>query len=196
MKSSVTTITGAAAMLLALAAYAGGVVRQSVDVVGQGPAGPVVAEDGATILRTANGIAARLAMPTPVPGDYLYPDGNVFQPTVIMGSPEVFTGWIFIFNDPSECSDPCDLNDLGPTPARGGAYNFAGHAAAGSTLNLAGRVSIGDQPFAGVPLDDPYGAEVHLAVAPHGQLQPALLPTQINTPIGMPMHWWLAIFLP
>lgn len=168
----------------------------TVDVVGQGMAGPVVADDGATLIRTSNGVTASLKMPTPLPGSYTYPDGNGFQPMVFVGHPEVFTGWIFIFNNPAECSDPCDLNDLGDTLARGGAYNFAGHIVGGSTLNFAGHISVGEETFLGAALDNPQGAEIHLAVAPHGMLQPDLLPTQITTPIGGPPHWWLAIFVP
>jgi hypothetical protein len=134
-------------------------------------------------------------MPTPAPGSYTYPEGNMFQPTVKMGSPEVFTGWIFIFNDPAACDGPCDGGDLSNPMARGGVYNFAGHAVGGSTLNLAGNIGIGESTFLGFPLDDPENAEVHLAVAPHGMLQPDLLPTQLTTPIGVPDHWWLALFI-
>ena len=196
MKSIISVVTGTAVMLTALVANAGGAVKQTVDVVGQGPAGALVAEEGATIMRSRHGITARLSMPTPAPGTYEYPPGNAFQPTVTEGSPEVFTGWIFIFNDPGACDGPCDGGDLSNAAARGGAYNFAGHPVGGSTLNFAGHVSVGSEPFAGFPLDDPDNAEVHLAVAPHGHLQPDLLPTQITTPIGMPMHWWIALFMP
>ena len=167
------------------------------NIVGQGDAGPVVAVDGARLVRTKNGLIASVRMPTPLPGTYLYPPGNAFQPMVNVGSPEAFTGWIFIFNNPAECSEgKCDSNDLGPTPARGGAYNFAGHVVGGKNLTLTGHVSVGEAPFGGVPLDNPAGAEVHLAVAPHGMIQPDLLPTQIKAPIGTPAHWWLAFFLP
>lgn len=48
--------------------------------------------------------------------------------------------------------------------------------------------------FAGIPLQEPRTAEVHLAVAPHGQLDPAVMPNQITMPIGSPPMWWLAIF--
>lgn len=183
-----------ALLAFSLQANGQGAAKTTVDVVGQGMAGPVVSEDGATVIRTETGVTASLNMPTPLPGSYIYPDGNAFQPTVLVGHPEVFTGWIFIFNNPAGCSDPCDLDDLGPTPARGGAYNFAGHIVGGSTLNLAGHISVGSTPFLGAALDNPVGAEIHLAVAPHGMVQPDLLPTQITTPIGTPAHWWLAIF--
>jgi hypothetical protein len=184
-----------ALLAISLQANAQGASKTTVDVVGQGMGGPVVSEEGATLTRTRNGVTAHLTMPTPPAGSYSYPSGNAFQPTVLIGHPEVFTGWIFIFNDPAECSDGvCDLNDLGNTPARGGAYNFAGHPVSGSTLNLAGHISVGSTPFLGAPLDNPLGADVHLAVAPHGMVQPDLLPTQITTPIGTLANWWLAIF--
>lgn len=197
MKRTTLAIVSIALMTLGLEAYPQGAATSMVDVVGQGSDGPVVSADGATIIRSPKGISASLRMPTPVPGSYDYPVPNQYQTMVLVGHPEVFTGWIFIFNNPAACSDPCNGDDLGPTPARGGAYNFAGHAVGlGSTLNLSGHVSVGDTPFAGVPLDNPTAAEVHLAVAPHGMLLPELLPTQITHPIGSPAEWWLAIFLP
>ncbi|TDG11270.1 hypothetical protein E2F43_18925 [Seongchinamella unica] len=171
-------------------------LKETIDVVGQGMAGPVVSENGATLIRTKNGITASLTMPTPVSGSYNYPAGNAFQPLVFAGHPEAFTGWMFVFNNPEGCTDPCNGDDLGDTPARGGAFNFAGHAVGGSTLNLTGHVSKMSEPFAGASIDNPFGAEVHLAVAPHGGLQPDLLPTQITFPIGTSAEWWLAIFLP
>ncbi|HZD54205.1 MAG TPA: hypothetical protein VE175_14240 [Woeseiaceae bacterium] len=188
-------IIGAAFMLACLQAQAEGAIKEMQDVIGQGPDGPVVSEDGAMLIRTANGITATLTMPTPAPGTYPYPEGNVFQPTVTMGFPEVFTGWIFIFNDPAACDGPCDGGDLSNPLARGGVYNLAGHTVGGSTLNFAGHIEIGESTFLGFPLDDPEHADVHLAVAPHGMLQPDLLPTQITTPIGTPDYWWLALFI-
>jgi hypothetical protein len=197
MRKTLRKLLPIALLALSVQAHAQGASKATVDVVGQSMAGPVVSEDGATVIRTNGGVTASLTMPTPVSGSYTYPPGNAFQATVLVGHPEVFTGWMFVFNNPAECSDGvCDLNDLGATPARGGAYNFAGHVVGGSTLNLAGHVSVGSAPFLGVPLDNPLGADIHLAVAPHGMVQPDLLPTQITTPIGTPSHWWLAIFAP
>jgi hypothetical protein len=129
MNKSLVHILPVALLAMSLQANAQGASHETVDVVGQSSAGPVVSEDGATIIRTKNGITASLKMPTPIPGSYTYPDGNAFQPFVFVGHPEVFTGWIFIFNNPAECSDGvCGSDDLGPTPARGGAHNFAGHS--------------------------------------------------------------------
>jgi hypothetical protein len=178
---------------------AGWASAETADVVGQGLAGPVVSADGARLIRSEKGINISLTMPTPMPGTYMYPDPNGFQPDVFQGHPEVFTGWAFIFNYPDQCSGgECGLDDLGPDkPAKGAAYNYAGHAVGGTTLRLNGRVDLNDEPFPavpGAPLENPLGAEVHIAIAPHGALQPELLPTQITTPIGTLNHWWLALF--
>lgn len=197
MNKSLVHLLPIALLAMSLQANAQGASHETVDVVGQSSAGPVVSEDGATVIRTKNGVSASLKMPTPLSGSYTYPEGNAFQPMVFVGHPEAFTGWMFIFNNPAACSDGiCNGDDLGPTPARGGAYNFAGHVVGGSTLNLTGHVSVGQEPFGGVPLDNPSGAEIHLAVAPHGMVQPDFLPAQISRPIGNPALWWVAIFLP
>lgn len=199
MKKSLTYIRLASSLLLLVAvpAHADGAIWDTADVVGQGDAGPVVSANGASLARTANGITIVVKLPTPTPFSYNYPPPNAFQPTVLMGAPEVFTGWVFAFNNPELCSDPCDSNDLGVTaPAQGGAYNFAGHIASGSTLQMAGRVKVGNTPFGAThaPLVNPLGAEIHVAIAPHGTLQADLMPTQINTPIGSPPFWWIAQF--
>jgi len=61
---------------------------------------------------------------------------------------------------------------------------------------MVGHISVGEGVFAGPStLQNTYGAEIHVAIAPHGTLQPALLPAQFNTPIGSPPFWWLALFL-
>jgi len=199
MRTPLSRLIPVALLAISMQAHAQGASKSTVDVVGQGMDGPVVSEDGATIIRTNGGVTASLTMPTPLPGSYDFPpEPQPFQSTFLVGHPEVFTGWMFVFNNPAACSDGvCGGDDVGEnTVARGGAYNFAGHVVGGSTLNLAGHISIGSQPFVGAPLDNPMGAEIHLAVAPHGMVQPDLLPAQINTPVGMPPHWWLAIFVP
>jgi hypothetical protein len=187
-------------MLLSMSfpAIGQGLAIETADVVGQGPAGPVVSTGGAKLIRVPNGVTISLSMPTPAPGTYNYPPPNAFQPTVLVGHPEVFTGWAFVFNYPELCSDGvCDGNDIGAnTPARGGVYNFAGRVSGGGNLQLTGHISNGNTPFDGAPLENPKGAEIHLAVAPHGMLQPELLPGQMQTPIGGLPLWWLAAFVP
>ena len=140
----IPTVIGvlAAAALLASTStlLAKGAVKQTANVVGQGPAGPLVAENGATVTRTKNGVGIALTMPTPLPGSYNYPPPNPFQPVApVPGTPEVFTGWAFIFNQPENCAVPNQCvppppgaaapNDF--TTARGGVYNFAGHPVSG-----------------------------------------------------------------
>ena len=206
MKSRTAQLTGTLLLLLfATQGHAQGAVKQTVDVYGQGIGGPLVSEDGAKLIRTRNGVTVALSMPTPVPFTYLYPPGNVFQPTVTAGSPEVFTGWMFFFNNPGDCLVPNACIPPAPgtpapndfTRAQGGVYNFAGHAASGGgSLNMVGHISVGEAQFGGPStLQDPYGAEIHVAIAPHGTLQPDLLPSQFNSPIGSPPFWWLALFL-
>lgn len=152
-----------------------GVTTETAVVVGQGADGPVVAGAEATIRRTANGISASVSMPTPSPGTYAYPAAAE------AGHPEVFTLWVFIFNDPE--ADDWD-----------GAFLGAGHAVAGSHLELSGHISRRSEPFVGDGLENPGGAKVHLAVAPHGALDPEQLPEQMQTPAGTADHWWFALF--
>jgi hypothetical protein len=182
-----------------------GAIRQTIDVVGQGLDGPVVSPDGATLIRKKNGVTAAFSMPTPMPGTYTYPPPNPFQPVApVPGTPEVFTGWFFFFNQPENCAVPNQCVPPppgGPAPndfttGRGGVYNFAGHAVSGGgTLTLVGNISVGDQQFGGpFALEDPTAAEIHLAVAPHGVLVPELLPGQFRGPVGGPPFWWVALF--
>lgn len=197
-------LLAAIALLVAVAAPAiargGDAQTETADVFGQGLDGPVVAPDGATIRRTDEGIVMQLEMPTPEPGTYRYPEtGGAFSGE---GHPEVFTLWGFVFNNPENCATPfrCTGADVGDEPGdpdspQGGAFAVAGHAVGGGTLTLSGRVGHTTEPFVGAALEDPRGAHVHLAVAPHGELDPDLLPEQLRTPTGPgPDIWWLALF--
>jgi hypothetical protein len=197
MQKTITALLGAAMLvLLALPANAAGVTTETRDVLGQGIPGPVYAAGGATLQRSDSGLTAMLTMPTPESGTYLYPPGNAFQPNgAVPGHPEAYSFWVFVFNHPELCSAPCNIDDVGTaTPAQGGAFNAGGHIVDGSTLQLSGRVTLNSVPFAGSVLLEPRTAAVHLAVAPHGVLDPALLPTQITKPIGSPAFWWGALF--
>ncbi|SRR6266542_100327 len=158
------------------------------DISNQGGTG-VYAEDGAMLVRQLDGLQARISMPRPQPGTYNYPAGKT------AGDPEVFTLWAFVFNYPDLCSAPCNADDLGTgTAAKGGVYNIGGDAGSGNSLTIAGRIGVGETPFAGAALEAPATAEVHLAVAPHGDLDPSTLPTEFRTPTGPIAFWWLAIF--
>ena len=67
-----------------------------------------------------------------------------------------------------------------------GAFLGAGHVVGGPQLTLNGQISRQTEPFLGDPLKDPTGAEVHLAEAPHVEVDPDKLPNQIQTPSGGP----------
>lgn len=163
---------------------------EHADIMVQGGGG-VYAADGATLVRQPDGIKAGMRLPTPSPGSYVYPAGRV------EGHPEVFTVWGFIFNFPELCDGACDSNDLGDTLAQGGAYNVGGHAVGhGQYMNVTGRIAVGEEPFAGAPLVNPAGAEVHLALAPHGALDPATLPGEFRSPTGPSSLWWVGVFVP
>ena len=205
MKTLACVIAVVSVILPSSQTYAESAVRQTVDVVGQGPGGDVVSHGGATVIRTKKGVTASINMPTPMPGSYDYPPPNPFQPVApVPGTPEVFTGWAFIFNQPENCAVPNQCvppppgaaapNDF--TTAMGGVYNFAGHpVSGGGALNLVGHISVGELQFGGpFGLEDPTDAEIHVAVAPHGVLVPELMPEQIRTPVGSPPFWWLAQF--
>jgi hypothetical protein len=82
-------------------------------------------------------------------------------------------------------------------------YNFAGHVkGTGGYMTLSGHINVGQEPFAApfpvYPLSNPEGAEVHIAIAPHGQLDPSTLPEELRLPTGSPACdcWWVAIFEP
>jgi hypothetical protein len=156
----------------------------------------VRATDGARLVRQPKGIAVSVTMPAPESGGYMYPMGT--EP----GHPEVFTLWAFVFNHPEECSDGmCGGDDTSDPKVGFGAYNAGGHVNAGATLNISGRIGVGD-PAGGPPgsavtdLSNPSGAEVHLAVTSHGGLDPSTLPGEFHTPTGNGGCgcWWVAIF--
>ena len=190
-----------AALVLAATAGAEGVTTQTASVLGQmDPTRDAVSDGSASIQRSDSGISAKLSMPTPESGTYMYPPAQTAPfpfPAAVPGHPEAFSLWMFVFNYPALCSAPCDGDDLGAaTPARGGAFSTAGHVVGGPNLSLDGYVSMNTTPFSGSMLLEPRTAEVHLAVAPHGEVRPELLPDQISKPIGSPPFWWLAIFAP
>lgn len=188
------TLALATSLLLAMHIPASAAQPERADVMDQGGEA-VYATDGAQLVRQANGIAVSVKMPTPEPGSYLYPDGT--EP----GHPEVFTLWMFVFNHPEHCTDPCGLDDTTNPHVEFGVYNPAGHVAADGTLTLTGRVGVGDAAQAppGITphdLSNPAGAEVHLAVTSHGGLDPATLPNEFRIPTGSGACgcWWVAIF--
>ncbi|HYZ98401.1 MAG TPA: hypothetical protein VE575_06595 [Acidimicrobiales bacterium] len=206
MKRKKTILAGliAGVALLASATIGGAASPwEQQDVFGQGMGGPTVAPGGAKILRTATGVSASLSMPTPVPDSYTYPQGDTASG--VPGHPEAFSLWVFVFFNPEECVGDCDGTDLQTNPdVVAGAFNGAGHVVGGPNLTLTGHVNHGTPTFGG-PMAETLGqalgqgfdladAEIHLAVAPHGALDPELLPAEIKTPVGNPDFWWMALF--
>jgi hypothetical protein len=200
------TLLAVASLMLSVTVASAGSPAETADVVGQGLAGPVVAADGAAIMRTPNGVVANVTMDTPEPGTYTNPAGPTGSG--VSGHPEAFSLWVFVFFNPEECAaaicGPADL--MNDDDVIAGAYNAGGHLEGGPILNLQGFVNqdsftfggakaetIGQAVSLGYNLAD---AEIHLAVAPHGALDPALLPGSISTPNGTPANWWLALFGP
>ena len=179
------------------------VTQESADVIGQGLTGPVVASNGAKLTRSDSGVIASIRIPTPQSGSYAYPPGNPFNPDAVPGHPEVYSLWVFVFNHPEDCESllgfpvACDLADFQAGRGAPGAFNAGGHVVGGAPhLQLSGHVSLNSEPFAGMRLLEPRTAEVHFAIAPHGELNPEYMPNQIQTPIGSPDFWWMAFFSP
>lgn len=172
-------------------AQANGATRETVDVVGQGTGGPVVAEDGATLRRTDNALQAKIKMPTPEPGEYDYPDPDENPTAAPPGHPEGFTLWMFVFDEEQGGYDPDDP-DEGPFPWSS-VFFVAGHMVGGPNLTLSGNAATAHESM-GFDLENPRDVDVHLAVAPHGGLDPDIMPEQIQTPAGGPDMWWFAIF--
>lgn len=162
---------------------------QTEPVAGQGAGGVEVGT--AVLTRAPHTLGVSLTMSTPASGSYAYPEGAADA-----GGPEVFSLWAFVFADPSKCGDDGCAGLADVAASGGGVFNVAGHPAGGETLQLSGTITHHTTPFrenqlsvAAIP-----GAEVHLAVAPHGTLDPEQMPEQATLPIGSPDFWWIAVF--
>ncbi len=198
------SIAAAVAVLVAIGAVGAAVdahggphtTRQRADVLEPG-GGDVYKANGAKVIRNDHSIEVKWKVPTPTPGSYTYPDAVPPHPPIMAGYPEVFTLWMFVFDHPELCSDGiCDGNDIGDTPARGSVYQADGEIAYRHNLKMGGKVRLGQAPLDGLGLSNPLGAEVHVAMAPHGQASSGDgLITQLNTGGGGPPFWWVAFFL-
>ncbi len=180
--------------------------RQTADLASQGDADTAYASDAVRLERRDDGLTVAVDFPTPDPGSYRYPAADMLPPDSEPHPPvrpgddstaEVFTLWLFVFNQPSGCTDAaCDADDLGEgAAARGGVYQVDGRLAVDQVVPFGGTVRIGQPPDNGVPLFDPIGAEIHVAVAAHGRvLSGPDLWRQLNGAIGNPTLWWAAAF--
>lgn len=186
-RALVTMLACAVALVAAIPASAGN--KEYQDVLNQGEVG-VYEENGASLIRTSNGISLKVSMATPEPGTYVYPDGAT------PGSPEVFTLWGFVFNHPQYCSDPCGANDLANPDVGAAVYNVGGHWGAGANVTISRHISVDEASFGFGVLTNPEGAEVHAAVAPHGWVPSSAIPNEFRIPVGSPFCgcWYVAIF--
>lgn len=153
-------------------------VRETTSITGQGPDGDLINGAEASLLRTEdNGFYVDLTMSLPEPGSYNYPEGTE------TGSPEVFTLWIFVSDDPD--AEGFDA-----------AYLGSAHVAEeDGPIRLNGHITIQTEPYTGDgQLEDPMGAKIWLRIAPHGTLNAEKLPGQLTTPSGSAEHWWFADF--
>ena len=163
-------------------------IYQRADVMEQGGGGKYQAK-GAKLVRTDHSVELRWSVKTPKPGSYTYPSpemvppGAPIHPPISAGYPEVYTLWLFAFDHPELCSDGvCDGNDIGDTPARGSVYQLDGEIAREHRLRMQGKVRLGQHAVNGPGLANPKGAELHVAMAPHGKaLTGAQLVHQLNT---------------
>ncbi|MGB3737320.1 MAG: hypothetical protein WA964_20370 [Ilumatobacter sp.] len=197
MAIGLAAVVSIGAFGVAVDAQGGGhTMRQKADVMEQG-GGDTYKSKGATLIRTDHSVEVKWKVPTPDPGSYTYPDPAPTHPPIEPGHPEVFTLWMFVFDNPELCSDDvCDGNDVGDTPARGSVYQVDGEIADKHQLRMGGKVRLGQTPEAGLGLSNPLGAEIHVAMAPHGQATDGDgLVTQLNTPAGSPPLWFAAVLL-
>lgn len=215
---------GAALLSLSLSMLASGAAAQDMGAPADAVENAASEVSGAELLTTANstiqrrddGVTISLKLLTPEAGTYTYPEGFKKKQ---MAQPEAFTGWAFVFNYPELCATPyecgaADFNDQ----VKAGIYNFAGsvnqisqsggselelNAATDGYVALSGTIDMGQAQRANMPpdtvtypLENPQGAEIHAAIAPHGQLDPTNLPDELYNPTGNPACgcWWVAIF--
>ncbi len=208
-------LAGLAGLMVAAAGAVGAIVwtaesavGEHTNVRGQGNSEPVLAEDGATMIRSGDGLRFRVTVPTPPPGSYEYPTADQLaswstfesHPEVQPGGPdepEVFTMWVVVFNHPERCTDDaCDGDDFAEgADAAGGIYQGDGRVADGDELDLSAAIRLGQTPLTGAPLENPLGAEAHVLVASHGKaVSGADHWIQLNSPLGNPSLWWGAFF--
>ncbi|MEO6653736.1 MAG: hypothetical protein ABIP17_13880 [Ilumatobacteraceae bacterium] len=131
-----------------------------------------------TVVRNEAGITARLSTSGLTPGDAV-------------------TLWFIVFNNPDACaSDPCAVPEDLDNPDTEADFHFAGGHVVGrtGTSTFAGRLNVGETRRSGlvetglgaaVPLSNPLGAQVTLALHSHGPATPGGgLDAQIHSFLG------------
>lgn len=102
-----------------------------------------------------------------------------------------YTNWWITFNDPEECSTPCECtgDDLGTPAVNGGVFWATGRVADRfGQAEFAANTDFGERPdgegqIPNPDLDNPVaeGAEIHLVVRSHGRALGRFLEEQLTT---------------
>lgn len=88
-----------------------------------------------------------------------------------------YSVWWAIFDNPNGCDGNCDPPDLTRRQAQGSLVNGGGFVAAGSTVSHQSHLARHDVEGKSVHegdasgIDNPYGAEVHVAIRSHGEAE-------------------------
>jgi hypothetical protein len=217
-------IRTAGAMLLAgsLTLLATGVSAEGMGQAAQltenfpAPDAQLLLPENTSIERSEDGVHLHLDLTTPKAGSYTYPETVKKK---LQRQPEVFTGWAFVFNYPKLCETPyeCGADDFNEA-VKAGVYNFGGttnsltqvsggkavlnHGTDGF-VRIGGDIDAGQEQRADLPpggttfaLENPMGAEIHAAIAPHGQFNNKTIGEELYNPTGNPACgcWWVAVF--
>jgi hypothetical protein len=222
-RGGATALVATGATLLAISAVAAQPPAEQADLVENQPVeflgnAPTLRLEDSSITRYEDRLVFEIRMDTPEPGSYVYPQE---VPGARQAAPEVFTAWAFVFNHPEHCLGTDDWEFCGPgdfsEAVKAGVYGVAGHVSSvdheggafildrgtDGQVVLRGEIALGDEPWPDLPpgattfpLENPTGAEVHLAIAPHGQVDPATVATELYAPVGNPGCgcWWVSYF--
>ena len=166
---------------------------ERTDLFGQGLGGPVVAEDGASIMRTNSSVIAKVVMATPEPGSYTLGEGATEARSTAVRrrsacgslssstrracaprSADLATSSRTQMSSPAR-STLVGTSRAGRPDARRLSQCITRHLRWGERRNHRQALAMG------YSLAD---ADIHLAVAPHGVLDSELLPLQISTRSG------------
>lgn len=133
--------------------------------------GSMVLDSSSSLVRTDSGAAMTLQTSGLNPGNAI-------------------TVWWVIFNYPEFCSSGmfglrCGEADLFNPDVVGSVMHASGHVIGGSGIgNFGGSIKVGTPTkfvAFGPGLINPLGADIHLVVLDHGQVDPSLMPDQIHT---------------
>ena len=167
-RSFVATISIAAAVTLTIPYVAWGQASISTGPVISFLSGAEVAGASATLVRNSSGVTASFH-------------------TSQLKRDTAYTFWLVIFNNPENCSAPCNEDDIFPFPGNVAAMlsivNIGGHVVGGNgRSNFGGRLNVGDTSGAlfGPGLVDPLNSLIFLVLRSHGNPISGMTDQQIS----------------